>query len=272
MSGMVLKKTMPLFYFIRPSVTEQFRHYMPLRHGANIFKYLIFKEDLSMNQRNKFLAFFILIPLTLCLFSRLSQAQAIANKLQQTGKTLQEFIPQEWSVKAKAEGDLNKDGLNDIAAVLINDTMEKNNTDETDLTRLLIILFKNSDGTLKLSAASEKAILCNSCGGVFGDPFESIKIEKGVLVISHYGGSSDRWAYVHRFRFQDGDWFLIGRTETNMNVNTLEGKSVDENLITGLAITETTAKGGKKTNTTQTKMPVKPLIKLKNFDINKDLG
>lgn len=225
-----------------------------------------------MNKRNKFLAFLILISLILCFFSPFSHAQTIAKKLPQSGKTLQEFIPQGWSVMEKAEGDLNIDGFNDIAAVLINATMEKNNTigDDTDLPRLLIILFRNSDNTFKLAAASQKAILCNICGGVWGDPFENIKIEKGTLIISHYGGSSDRWGYVHRFRYQDGDWFLIGRTETNRNVNTLEGKSVDQNLITGLAITKTTPKGGKKTTTAQTKMAVKPLLSLKNFDINKE--
>jgi len=43
-----------------------------------------------------------------------------------------------------------------------------------------------------------------------GDPFEDVRIERGSIVIDHFGGSREKWNYTHRFRFQKGGFELIG--------------------------------------------------------------
>jgi hypothetical protein len=45
---------------------------------------------------------------------------------------------------------------------------------------------------------------------MMGDPFEEIKIENGILLISFSGGSSWKWAYVDKYRFQNNEFELIG--------------------------------------------------------------
>ena len=43
-----------------------------------------------------------------------------------------------------------------------------------------------------------------------GDPFDGISIEKNCIVINHFGGSRQKWNYTHRYRYQNGDFQLIG--------------------------------------------------------------
>ena len=80
-------------------------------------------------------------------------------------------------------------------------------------------------------------VLCRGCGGVFGDPFEAIDVERGTVVVRHYSGSRDRWGYIDRFRLQDGRWTHIGATERH--TDTLDCSYFEErdaNLVTGLVV------------------------------------
>jgi len=129
------------------------------------------------------------------------------------------FIPNDYDTldDGVARGDLNKDGIEDIAMVLgpnweKNEDWRERGPDSNAAPRLLIILFGKNSGFVQVTK-SEKAILCKDCGGIFGDPFAGIEINKNVLSINHYGGSNWRWGYTHKFRFQDKDFFLIGQTK-----------------------------------------------------------
>ncbi len=69
-------------------------------------------------------------------------------------------------------------------------------------------------------------------GDMMGDPFEGIAIESGILKIHHFGGSSWKWRETHKYRFQNGDFFLIGRTSVYGKPCEYFTKS-DFNLSTG---------------------------------------
>ncbi len=68
-----------------------------------------------------------------------------------------------------------------------------------------------------------------------GDPFEDMEIKNGLLLISQSGGSSWKWGHTDKYRYQEGDFYLIGYTS-------IAGKpceywqSVDYNLSTGKMI------------------------------------
>ena len=148
-------------------------------------------------------------------------------------KTVEEFIPKDYHEIVRAEGDLNKDGLNDIAIVVEEKNKTANGSECYDCRRSLLILFKTKDGGYELSIKSDKAIRLASEGGVFGDPLDSIQVDNGSLLISFYGGSSWRWSYSYRFRYQDNGWFLIGATEHNYwNVSNCVYKTGDYNFLT----------------------------------------
>ncbi|MEZ4961781.1 MAG: hypothetical protein R2830_18270 [Saprospiraceae bacterium] len=134
--------------------------------------------------------------------------------------------PDGYQKLGQAAGDLDKDGTDEQAFVF--DT--GNNTDLG--TERVLQIFKNSGNTWTLWHKSIGAVLPSESGGVLGDPFQEVKIENGCIVISHFGGSREKWAYTHRFRFQDGSWQLIGATVNN-GAPCEQWENIDYNLSTG---------------------------------------
>lgn len=163
----------------------------------------------------------------------------------------------------QAEGDLNQDGKPDAALVLKNPAEETFPPDE-EWPRLLILVLQKPEGGYRLAAKSSEAVLCRTCGGVFGDPLAEIQIKNGVLIIDHYGGSRDRWGYTHRWRYQDGDWLLIGETQISHDTLSPVAKSEDVNLLTGARIVETT-NDRSVTKVAKSQVPKQPLKKLSTF-------
>jgi len=147
------------------------------------------------------------------------------------------FVPKGWRLMEKAVGDLNGDGRADAAVVAAHDAEGSGPEDVWEEPRLLVITLGEESGGLRLSAASDAVVLCRGCGGVFGDPFESVEIERGTVVVRHYSGSRDRWGFTDRFRLQGGRWTHIGATERY--TDTLDPsyyEQRDANLSTGLVI------------------------------------
>lgn len=114
--------------------------------------------------------------------------------------------PKSFEILDEAEGDLDNDGVSE--KVIVYD-MEK----ETDLgTERQIFIYKKTDGKWELWKKSVGAILPSEHGGMMGDPFEGISIEKNCIVINHFGGSRQKWNYTHRYRYQSDDFKLIAAT------------------------------------------------------------
>jgi hypothetical protein len=145
------------------------------------------------------------------------------------------FFPKGWHLLYQTEGDLNKDQLSDAAFIIEGDTEVKNlKEDNTAKPRILAMVFKQNNGDYVLSTQANDFIMLSNEGGILGDPLADIQIQRGSVLVSFYGGSSDRWGYDYRFRFQNNNWFLIGATY--LSHSTLNGysKRYDFNLITGL--------------------------------------
>lgn len=180
------------------------------------------------------------------------------------------LIPSGWEVLKKeekpalVEGDLNKDGYNDIGVVI---EEVKPEADEAPQ-RALLIAFGNEDNNYSLSIIADHVILKADEGGVWGDPFDSISIDRGSIVVRHYGGSNWRWFNTYRFRYQDNDWFLIGATKGEYFTGTSteeEADVQDYNLLTGEYMIKETDESGKQ-KTTHGNTGKKGLIKLKDFN------
>ncbi len=168
-----------------------------------------------------------------------------------TKPDIDNLIPSGWSLfqiregePAKAEGDLNKDGISDIAVII-----EKNTTTADEAPpRSLMIAFGTENNGYSPSIIADQVLLTADEGGVWGDPFESLTIHRGSVLISEYGGSNWRWYNKYRFRYQDDDWYLIGATfgEYHTLTNTLENADEqDYNLLTGDYIVRYTDENGK---------------------------
>jgi hypothetical protein len=106
-------------------------------------------------------------------------------------KTIQNFIPAGYVLLDSASGDLNRDSYRDLVLVLKKNREE----DSVDVPRPLLLLLGSAAG-YSLAGRNDNVVLCYSCGGVFGDPYQGITIKNGYFSIEHYGGSNWRWTRV----------------------------------------------------------------------------
>jgi len=148
-----------------------------------------------------------------------------------------EFQPKNSTVLETVEGDLDGDKIPE--KVIVYDITSEN------LRELQIL--KKINNKWKILEKSSTAILGSEDGGVMGDPFVSCKIEKGILITSHFGGSSWKWGFVDKYRFQNGHFELIGHyseggrpgdywTTTDFNLST--GKIVYKKEVENTSIPE----------------------------------
>lgn len=222
---------------------------------------VIFRETAS---KRKYLRTSVALTILLPILVFFPFSDSSAQTLPKTGTAINAFVPAHWEIMEQAKGDLNNDGIPDAALVLKDKAENQTGIDTENIPRLLVIIFGVQGGGYTLSAAKKDAILCKTCGGVFGDPFSGIKITRGTVVIDHYGGSRDRWGYTHRWRFQDGDWYLIGLASRTEDSAVGTSETTDTNLITGDRIVEKKPASGK-AKVARSKVPVKPLRRLSSF-------
>lgn len=129
-------------------------------------------------------------------------------------------------------GDLDSDGIDELVVVY-----DSNIPTEFGNCRILHIYKKNTNSSLinppewLLWKHSSSAVYPSDSGGGMGDPYDGIEIKDGILSIAHFGGTSWKWTHIHKYRFQDGDFFLIGLTKNSfMNPRFMRS---DYNLSTG---------------------------------------
>jgi hypothetical protein len=132
-------------------------------------------------------------------------------------------------VVSEVFGDLNKDGISDKVLVM-QDTLHQNAPYRVQ------IFLKNTKGKYRLMAMSTKIIEPQFPNGrgvwLTGNGYGSVSIRKGVLIINF---ELLRGFYEHKFRFQNGNFELIG-----FHMNYSDGNEfitfTDYNLITGIRI------------------------------------
>lgn len=137
-------------------------------------------------------------------------------------KTLSDFIPEGYTILDSLSGDLNGDAASDYILVLkVRNEAKKFEESSIDTPRPILLITANDNGGYNLAAKNDTLILCYACGGVFGDPYEGISIEGNTFSISHYGGSSWRWATTQSYKFdnQKNNWFLIQNSSVSYHAS-----------------------------------------------------
>jgi hypothetical protein len=160
----------------------------------------------------------------------------------------------------KANGDLNKDRLIDYVQVL------QDTASETAPYKLEIY-FAETNGNFKKIVSTTKAIDAQYPEGrngyYNGNSFYEITITKGILSIHN---ELIRGNFEHKFRYQNGNFELIGFSEVYSDGQGTMG-TIDFNLSTGIRIKTTEPYGEDdfpKTNTKK-KIIIKPLPKIQDF-------
>jgi hypothetical protein len=135
---------------------------------------------------------------------------------------LKRLVAKGESVLAYESADLNGDGLGDI--VFIVEPLQSargKQEDEEEATRTLKIAIRSSNGLLKVVKENSMVVLCEGCGGVFGDPFAGLSAATNTFSVNHYGGSGWRWSTMAKFNYsrRDATWQLVEVDESSFHAS-----------------------------------------------------
>lgn len=211
-----------------------------------------------------------LISIILCLFAIGMQAQS----LKKQGASVEQIVPEGWEHK-EATGDLNKDGIKDLVVLAKPNFKEKMKTRDDGYEYnfnpyILAIYFGQADGNHQQWKQYEELFPAD-------DEWISVDVdievtERGTLNISTgtfaSGGSYGTNQTKYTYRFQNGDFYLIGRESTDMMRNTGEMTTISENYLTWKrqTIKDNAFEEGMKKET-WSKLPKQPLEKLGDHEL-----
>jgi hypothetical protein len=146
-----------------------------------------------------------------------------------SGKAIKDFIPANWFLKDSTAGDLNGDKILDLAIVAeYKDTIDEIRPDSSvnkASPRILLILFKNPhSGLYDLFLQNNSFIIRYGESGMDPEAFGKLSISKGVLFIEF---DFIRGMSIYRFRYQKGDFYLIGATSNGVSGGRFYGTDVN---------------------------------------------
>ena len=198
-----------------------------------------------------------------------------AQRLFSKGSTIEDLVPEGWHV-TQAQGDLNKDGIADLAMIVIpndEDQMEVREDSVVFNAPILAIYTGTREGGYSLMKIYDDDIMeAPDNEGVSID--HSIEItDRGVLKISvSYFFSMGSWSVpsaTFLFRLQNGDFYLIGKDTDVFARNTGKAEKVSYNYLTRKCqrITYNAMDDSVKPKEKWSNLPKKPLQRLGTFTI-----
>ncbi|MBR2201832.1 MAG: hypothetical protein IJ894_14050 [Bacteroidales bacterium] len=200
-----------------------------------------------------------------------AQSRFVKSLFKASGESVEAVVPADCD-SIVVEGDLNKDGFKDVVIIATPRNPENMKTRDDGYVYnfnkpVMAVYFGSESGMYTLF----KQYL-NTIPGA-EDEYQSVDIElsineKGVMRISpsyfNSMGSSDSDASVYVFRFQNGDFYLIGKDTKSFSRYSGESTEVSENYLTHKrqTIISNVFDESVKTKETWTKIPADPLEKL----------
>lgn len=210
--------------------------------------------------------------LTICFGVAFGQDFAYPS-IKSTGQNISDFVPTGWTILDSAYGDLNKDGTKDVAIIIqhIDSILLVNSLEDTVLTqpRILLILFrKPADKSYELIEQSNSFILKHD-NPTMDDPYQEMTINNGILVVRfHLFYNMGSWYVtnaVYKFRYQQGQFVLIGADNSSFHRATHDFEDYSYNFLTKKrALTKGNDNKGTK-KTTWKSLNISQLKTLKTF-------
>ncbi len=139
-------------------------------------------------------------------------------------------IPTDYTIVDSVSGDLDQDAVPELVVAF-----NKGPDNKIDGVPRQLVIYKLKNNKWTEWKTSDQALYGSLDGGMMGDPFGSIEIKGGILHIVHTGGSSWKWSHTDKYRFQNGEFYLIGYTEYG-GKPCENWREVDFNLSTGKMI------------------------------------
>lgn len=200
-----------------------------------------------------------------------------AQRLFSKGSTIEDLVPEGWHV-TQAQGDLNKDGITDLAMIVIpndEDQMEvRDNDTVSNVNSPILAIYKGlREGGYSLMKLYDDIMEELENEGVSID--RSIEItDRGVLkIFVSYFFTMGGWSVpsaTYLFRLQNGDFYLIGKDTNVFARNTGEAEKVSYNYLTRKCqrILYNAMEDNVKPKEKWSNLPKKPLQRLGTFTIS----
>lgn len=192
--------------------------------------------------------------------------QSMAQGLKESGADVKQIVPTGWET-VKATGDLNGDGVNDLALIATPNNKEKMKTRDDGYVYnfnqpVLAIYWGQKGGGYKLYKQYDKVVPAREDEFVSITPSLSIT-KKGALVIDlEYfltAGSYTQPTSSYTFRYQNGDFYLIGKDATELERTTGKTVVTSDNYLTRKRCVTTGNISSKKAKDKWSKLPKQPL-------------
>lgn len=160
----------------------------------------------------------------------------------QSGQSIEDFVPIGWTILNNVTGDLNRDKLTDVVIILQHkDSVllaKSDDIEDTVLTqpRILIVLFRTSSGNNFYLVEQNNSFILSHDNPTMDDPYQGVKIYKGFLQIDfHLFYNMGSWyttSSSYKFRYQDKQFILIGADYSSIHRATLDFEDYSYNFLT----------------------------------------
>ena len=186
--------------------------------------------------------FFIIIVAAVVLLP----LQVLAQGLKDSGKSAADVVPNGWESIFKT-GDLNKDGIADLVVIATPCDKDKMQTRDDGYVYnfnqpVLAIYWGEKNGNFKLFKKYDNVIPARESEFISITPELEIT-NKGVLEINlEFFATAGSWTQpttTHLFRYQQGDFFLIGKDVVELERTTGKTVTTSENYLTHKRIVTT---------------------------------
>ena len=195
--------------------------------------------------------------------------------LKHSGRSVQELVPEGWEDVTEVRGDLNKDGIADLVVMATPNNPEHMNPESDYATNYNVpivgIYWGQRDGSYKLYQQYD-SIMSDNSEYIYVD--NSVKVtDKGVLQfdssIFATAGTSENSSDTYLYRYQDGDFYLIGHQYVSHSRYSGDYEEVSINYLTHKKkiTTGSVLRDGPADQVRWEKIPREPLKRLGSFEM-----
>lgn len=158
--------------------------------------------------------------------------------------TVTSIIPQKWLIRDSVSGDLNNDGVLDLVLIIqlkdsVTISISTQDTVDTVITqpRILLLLFRVGESENYRLVLQQNSFIPLHDFPFIEDPLDRTTIKNSVINFNfHFFYTSGSWVisnYTYRFRYQQGQFVLIGAEEMIVNRSTGEIGTCSINFLNG---------------------------------------